>query len=128
MEPTLRNNNIVLVKKSGTFTRKSIVVFYSPIEKEKLLIKRIIGLPGDSVQIFNTGKILVNNKLFSTGFEKLKHGEEWIEYEWNLKGNNFILIGDNRSKSQDSRFFGPVFIDKIIGKTLIKIKPLSRIV
>lgn len=130
MQPTLNENNILLIKTNiniSSIKINDIVILRSPVDLSLKLVKRIIGKPGDFIQITNNAKIIPyedkNKKLDSNS--ELK--DEWIEYEWNLDSQNFIVLSDNRSKTYDSRLFGPVDFKYIIGKVILSIRPLKKI-
>ena len=101
-----------------------IIIFRSPIQKDLLFIKRVVGLPGDAIQILNTGAILVNSIEMFGNPEKSVPNDSWVQFEWKLKANEFIVLGDNRDKSVDSRNFGPISFDQIIGKVVFNLTTL----
>lgn len=129
MEPTLTNGQIYLMKRFSKnnrklLKRKDIVVFKEPVGKNKNFVKRIIGLPGETVQILNTGVLLVNKETINTEFELYSSGIEEIKYEWILGPKEYVLLGDNREDSIDSRRFGAISEELLIGKVSRKIWPL----
>lgn len=131
MENTLFTDDLVVIEKiSKNLTRKykvgDVIIFHSPIE-EKLYVKRIIGMPGDEVELRN-GKFYVNgNQLdepyYTTGNFTQSEGEN----HWILGADEFFMVGDNRPKSNDSRKFGPVYEDNFVGKAFMRIWPLNKI-
>lgn len=127
MKPTLNENDLVLIKKNiriNKLTRNSIIIFTSPYQNNINFIKRLIGLPGDLIQITNTGILIVNsNREIIITKEESK--DEWIQYEWKLLNNEFIVLGDNFHESNDSRKFGPINFNQIIGKAIFSLKPIK---
>ena len=122
MEPVLSQNEKVLMNRLSYRVmrpkRYDIIVF----EKEtgNYNIKRVIGLPGETVQI-KDGYIYINN-------EKLAALAGLAEYPISLDKNEYFLLGDNRSGSEDSRFsnVGNVKFRQIKGKVWLRIQPVSR--
>ena len=105
-------------------SRGDIVVFEQNKKGGRHLIKRVIGVPGDSISM-KTGKVYVNGKIVeenypiysdNSHFDKLLVGEE-----------DFFLLGDNRPVSQDSRSWGMVSKEQIIGKAWFRYWPISNI-
>ena len=88
-------------------------------------IKRIVGTPGDQVNIESNGSIFVNDiELVIKNVKKANNGDT---FNIKLSENEYFLVGDNRENSIDSRMFGPISIDRIIGKAYLKIYPFSEI-
>ncbi|MGH2550561.1 MAG: signal peptidase I [Thermomicrobiales bacterium] len=115
----------------GEVHRGDVVVFNPPVEN-KPYIKRIIGLPGDVITFANNSVVINGVPLQEnydlggltecpTGANACKAGSITIG------GNQVFVMGDNREHSQDSRFFGPIDIDSIIGKAVITYWPWSDI-
>ena len=116
MNNTLENGNIALLYKLGDISRGKLVVV--KIDNEKV-VKRIIGLPGEKIKcVF--GQVYINDK---------KINEEYISSsnldfkEKVIKENEYYIMGDNRIDSKDSRNFGTVSKDKILGTVEFKIFP-----
>lgn len=100
--------------------RGMIVTFKSPAELEKEYVKRVIGLPGDKIKIIDK-KVYINGTLLDEPYTFFKDPEvnqsqrdNMSEYQ--VPPNNYFCMGDNRDNSYDSRFWGPVPRDFIIGK------------
>lgn len=88
-------------------------------------IKRIVGTPGDQVNIQSNGSIFVNDiELEIKNVNKTNNGDT---FDIKLSENEYFLVGDNRENSFDSRMFGPILRDRIIGKAYFKIYPFSEI-
>ena len=136
MEPNIVNNELIMVSKvTYHFTepkRGDVIVFWPPFHTEDPYIKRIIGLPGEVVKI-EEGKVFIK-KVNSEEFIPLE--EEYIipetpHYEPLLKAvpeNEYFVLGDNRNKnmSSDSRFWGTVPRENIIGKAWLIYWPPSK--
>jgi signal peptidase I len=118
-----RGDVIVFIKKG---------LYESGGNREKQLIKRVIGLPGERVTI-KDGKVTVYNSEFPGGFnpdKTLSYGKAITLTEGNVDvtvgAGEVFVCGDNRSNSLDSRYFGPVPVQDIVGKLTARILPLSE--
>lgn len=93
------------------------VVFVTAPDGEKV-IKRIIGLPGETVRI-EQGKVYINNQLLPEDYLDNAHTTLTYDYhEIQLGDNEIFIMGDNRDNSLDSRYYGPVTLDKLISQPL----------
>lgn len=128
MEPTYTNGNRVIVSKIaykiGDIQRGDVIVFPAPPNPNEDYIKRVIGLPGDEILIMN-GEVFVNN---------IKLDEPYISAppinnmrSTTVPEGNVFVMGDNRNVSSDSRSWGPLPIDDIIGKAVFVYWPLEKI-
>lgn len=109
--------------------RGDIIVFkYKDENKSEYLIKRIVGLPGDTV-IIRDGKVFINNNLGELVLEEpyLPIDRETMgNLSEEIKENNYFVLGDNRAVSLDSRYFGQINKDTIVGKTLLRGFPFNK--
>jgi signal peptidase I len=128
MEPTLHNGQYLMVNKLayrfGEPHRGDIIVFRSPQEGNKALIKRVIGVPGDVVQIAN-GHLYINGSELN---EPYLSADARATGDWGpvtVGAGEYVAMGDNRNNSNDSRSFGPVAGETIIGKAWFSIWPLN---
>lgn len=112
MYPTLKGNEIMLLNKLGHIDRFDIVVLKID-GKEDNLIKRIIGLPGESIEIMN-GDIYINDKKIE---DKYGYGITYDIDKVTLKKDEYFILGDNRKISLDSRVFGTINKNEIKGTT-----------
>ena len=134
MDPALNNQDVVLInKRAYTFSdpkRYDIIAFKLKEDSESYFnIKRIIGLPGETVQIKN-GKIFIDgNVLTDLPFEDLIMTEGLALDEITLGENEYFVIGDNCNNSEDSRFvnIGNISEKEISGKVFFRISPRSEI-
>lgn len=134
MNPTLQNNDSVLVEKLsyrfGEPERYDIIVFRFLPKEETYYIKRIIGLPGETVQIIDgyvyiNGELLEDDPLADDVMDIAGRASEPIT----LGENEYFVLGDNRNGSSDSRMesVGNVTESQIVGKAFIRIWPLTEI-
>lgn len=131
MIPTLQENDRVVVNKLsyrlGGVDRGDIIVFTTPPgvpEDYKDLVKRVIALPGETVEGLN-GKVLVDGKVLDESY--LPEGTSTSQFgPRKIPAGTYWVMGDNRSNSTDSRVFGPVPKDSIVGHAVVRIWPLRR--
>ena len=126
---TLKNNDIMILNKlsykNNNIKRFDIVVVKN---NDELIIKRVIGLPGEKIS-YKNNELFVNGKKVKENFKKVKDDnlEDYtIDNEVVPKGYYFVL-GDNRPESADSRIIGYIKKDKILGKCSYIIFPFNRI-
>jgi signal peptidase I len=134
MEPTLMVGDRILVDKLSYHLhdvhRGDIVVFGTPPGEDagpnvKDLVKRVIGLPGERIASAE-GKVIINGKPLAEPW--LVRGTVTTSIQpQTIPKNEYFVMGDNRSDSQDSRFFGPIPQSLIVGRVIMRIWPLSSI-
>ena len=109
--------------------RGDIIIFRFPDNEKEKYVKRIIGLPGETVTI-NEGKIYINDATEPLEEEYLK--EDWVEaagpYVFQVPENSYFVMGDNRNNSYDSRYWDNTFVtrEEIIGKALFVYYPFNH--
>lgn len=110
--------------------RGDVIVFHAPVEADKLYIKRIIGLPGETVRL-NNGYVYLNGSLFDeSGYLKssvMTYGEAYLREgdTITVPEGMFFVMGDNRPNSSDSREWGPVKESAIVGRSMVRFWPLK---
>ncbi|MDH5404449.1 MAG: signal peptidase I [Candidatus Heimdallarchaeota archaeon] len=118
MLPILSDGQWLLIRKIKYYQRDQIIVFKV---NGKLMIKIIVGLPGDIITI--NGKTLrINNQIYTNYFSSTQ-----LSIEISLDSNQLFVIGENQDLSIDSRKFGPIDISTVIGSPVISVWPLQRI-
>lgn len=124
MLPTLQDGEYVLVNRlayrNDLPIRGDIIVFVSPQSPNLDLIKRVIGLPGDVVRIFE-GKVEVNGQKLD---EPYIAAAPIYNGEWNVPEGNLFVLGDNRNDSSDSHAWGLLPIENVIGKAILIYWPI----
>ncbi len=134
MEPNFFDHEYLIIDEVSyrfrTPERGDIVVFRYPNDPSQFFIKRVIGLPGETVEIQN-GKVKVFNDGNPNGFDLPE--DEYLEQDFTattrnvtLKSSEYFVLGDNRSASLDSRYFGPVDRKAIVGRVWLRGWPLDR--
>ena len=141
MEPTIFAGERILVekvtKRFGDYTRGDIVVLNPPDNDDLDYVKRVIGVPGDIVKILECAVYI------SRDGEKFVLEEPYLYTETctntdvgtalkegrsiKLESGQYIVLGDNRARSADSRFFGVLTEDRIVGKVVLRFWPLSKL-
>ncbi len=106
--------------------RGDILVFKSDELDEKRLVKRVIGLPGETVEVKTDGSVYINNLKLDEPYAVQTECEEKI---FNVPENSYLFFGDNRPISYDARYWENPYINqsKIIGETLFRFFPFNRI-
>lgn len=127
MTPTFQNGNIVASIKSGHFEKGEIVAFYY---NNKILVKRVIAVAGDWVNIDGDGNVYVNDvRLDEPYLTEKSGGTSDITYPYQVPEDCGFVLGDHRQTSIDSRssMIGSVSVDQIVGKVVFRVWPLSEI-
>ena len=126
------DHSILDINSFKDIERQRVVVFRYPLNPQKFFIKRVIGLPGEKVQI-KDNKITIFNQEHPDGFvldeksyiptSNITKGDETIT----LSDNQYFVMGDNRLYSSDSRVWGPVPKEDIIGAVSLRAWPLDKL-
>jgi signal peptidase I len=146
MEPTLMINDRILVDKISyhlhAIHRADIVVFSTPPAEDcggpavADLVKRVIGLPGETVslskgQVYIDGRLLAEPWLPADAQRVTTAGPSHAPYAlidpYTIPAGDVYVMGDNRTLSCDSRYWGPILESSIVGKVDLRIWPLSRL-
>lgn len=132
MEPTLSDQDNLLVDKLSYRLhdpkRFDVVVFPYQYADKTYFIKRIIGLPGETVRIDDTGNIYINDELLMEAYGKEVIEDPGLARDGiTLESDEYFVLGDNRNDSSDSRFVsvGNIKGSQIIGKAFLRIYPFS---
>jgi signal peptidase I len=134
MEPTFDSGDYILTSKITykfrTQKRGDVIVFKSPKNPDVEYIKRVIGLPGDKIKI-QEGNLYINNALIQENYISaktnlweggfIKEGEELV-----IPDKMLFVMGDNRPRSSDSREFGPIQEESIIGFVFYRYYPPNK--
>ena len=142
MEPTLSNGDkLIIYEFNRRFAqvlnadyvpkRGEIIIFRQrDVNHETLLVKRIVGLPGEEIEISHN-KVIIYNQEFPEGFEpdfgfEPDWGKAKQSQKWKVKQGQIFVLGDNRGASTDSREIGPVNVDRILGVLILRILPVDQ--
>ena len=149
MEPTLSNADLVLVNKIGYWEvdlgpfdallpgrsngdflmggpdRGSVIIFRPPYQDDTDYVKRVIGLPGDTVEV-RGGRVWVNG----VRLQEFDYTAAPPNYSWGpatVPPEHYFVLGDNRNRSSDSHTFGPIHEDQIVGEVMLRWFPFNSI-
>jgi signal peptidase I len=138
MVPNFQNNEFLLTEKL-TYHRRlpkrgEVVIFKAPpsepcAENECEYIKRVVGLPGESITV-NDGNVYINNRLLEEPYIPSDYQTNPGSYlregrTVNIPQGEYMLLGDNRPHSRDSREFGPIPKESIVGRAFLRYWPVE---
>lgn len=126
MTPTLHDGDLVVASRHSSFASGDIIAFYY---NNKVLLKRVIGQPGDWIDMREDGTIVVNKKPLRENYVKgSKIGKTDIKFPYQVPEHRYFVLGDHRSISLDSRTkaIGTVSEDQIVGKAMLIVWPLTN--
>tara|TARA_Y100000031_G_scaffold151507_1_gene192926 strand:- start:17532 stop:17960 length:429 start_codon:yes stop_codon:yes gene_type:complete len=133
MEPTFDSSEYLIVDQlSYRFEepkRGEVIIFKYPNDPSTFFIKRIIGLPGETLEM-RDGKVFIKNEAPLEGFlleEPYKKEETVDTLTTVLRENEYFVLGDNRKQSSDSRIWGALERKFIVGKAFIRLLPITKI-
>lgn len=134
MNPTFSNGQYLIIDELsyhiGDPVRGDVAVFKYPKNPSQYFIKRVIGLPGETVTVNEQGQVIIKDL---AGREVLTLKEPYVEYtksdsvERTLGVDEYFMMGDNRAGSYDSRMWGPVQRELIVGRAFIRLFPFDTI-
>jgi signal peptidase I len=135
MDPTFKDKQYLIVDELsyhlGDPARGDVVIFKFPRNPQQYFIKRVVGLPGETIRITKGGQVTIKE---ADGKTTLTLSEPYIVFpktdddiERTLKPNEYFMMGDNRGGSFDSRAWGPVNRDLIVGKAFLRLFPVNAL-
>jgi signal peptidase I len=131
MMPTLSDEERIFINQFtyrfgiGDIHRGDMVVFWYPLDRSKSYIKRIIGLPGETVEIDN-GQVYVNNRPLDEPYLPADYRDVSSMVPRKLGPEEYFVLGDHRSSSNDSRVWGAVDKDLIFGRAVFAYWPMDK--
>jgi len=129
MTPVLADQERIFINKFvyhyQDIQRGDIVVFWYPMDSSKSFIKRVIGLPGETVSI-EQGRVRINGVLLEEPYVPAQFADAGYYGPVKIAEDHYFVMGDHRSSSNDSRVFGPVHVRHIYGKAVFSYWPVER--
>lgn len=129
MQPNFHSDQFIIVNRVGymlgTPQRGDIVVFHFPLDPEQDYIKRVIGLPNQTVEIRDTHVYVNGTELDEPYINEACTAVRCPNKTWQIGPTEYFVMGDNRNHSDDSRVFGPVDQRFIVGEALLRYWPPS---
>lgn len=127
MEPNFYNKEYLIIDEiSYRFNdpvRGEVIILKNPQDRKFYFIKRVVALPGEKVAVLN-GRVFINDKQLSETYIKNFSNDDYGPVT--LADDEYFVLGDNRSNSSDSRYFGPLKRTDVIGRVWIRGWPLER--
>ena len=126
MSPALEHDEIVVLLKTKELNRGDLIGFYY---QGKILLKRVVALPGDEVAIDAEGNVYVNGEVLEEPYVTDKGlGDCDLEFPYKVPGTSYFVLGDRRYNSVDSRnsAIGAIAVEDIIGKVFVRVWPFSE--
>nr|WP_234885161.1 signal peptidase I [Clostridium tarantellae] len=125
MNPTLIEGDNLIISKIYTKINRGDIIVFNHESNENMLIKRVIGLPGDFIEI-KKGKVYINNSLLEENYVKFPEDTNNI---FKVPKDNYLFLGDNRKDSFDSRKWTYPYVCKkdIVGKAIFRFYPFNKI-
>lgn len=132
MMPALVDQDRIFINKFiyrfrlGEIHRGDMVVFWFPFDPSKSYIKRVIGLPGDTIEV-DEGEVIVNGRPLDEPYVPNEYRDHQSRPSRKIMPEEYYVLGDHRSSSNDSRNWGPVHRRFIYGKAVFVYWPLQKI-
>ncbi len=126
MESTLNDGDVLVLTTIGEFQTGDLIAFYY---QNKLLLKRVIGLPGDTISIDEDGFVTVNGEVLSEEYvQEISLGVSDITYPYQVPEDRYFVMGDNRATSIDSRTttIGCIESEQVVGRVIWRIYPFGK--
>lgn len=122
MFPSIKSGDVLIINKmTNDFNREDLIIF---IKNGEVYIKRIWGIPGDSILLNDESRLILNNSTFLYQFDEVVSKRN---FNVRVSDNLYFVLGDNINNSVDSRTFGLVHESEIIGKVSLRYFPIYKL-
>jgi len=129
MAPSLSDQERIFINKFvyhvGVIERGDVVVFWYPLDRAKSFIKRVIGLPGDLIEV-RQGRVFIGGQALSEPYVPAEYTDFSDYAPLRVPPGEYFVMGDHRASSNDSRMFGPVAASYIYGKAVFAYWPMTQ--
>jgi signal peptidase I len=129
MAPSLSDQERIFINKFvyrvGSIERGDVIVFWYPLDRAKSFIKRVVGMPGDLVQI-REGRVYINGRRLEEPYVPAEYADFSDYGPLRVRSGEYFVLGDHRASSNDSRMFGPVAAGYIYGKAVFAYWPMAQ--
>jgi signal peptidase I len=130
MEPSFHSGELIIVNRAaylfGSPARGDVIIFHNPSDPAEDYIKRVIGLPGETVRI-QDGRVYVNQLELDEPYIREFCANHQCDGTWQLDHEHYFVLGDNRNHSRDGHIFGPLWRGLIVGQAWVRFWPLSQL-
>jgi len=127
MQPSLENGQQLIVSKVVYYFhaphRGDVITLHPPVKSTRPFVKRVIGLPGETVEIVR-GKVYIDSVRLDEPY--IKESFTYTMAAVEVPEGEYFVLGDNRDISEDSHIFGPITRNSIIGKAWLSVWPFDR--
>jgi len=127
MKPNFATGQLVIINRFAYYfnspARGDVIVLHNPRQDQEDFIKRVVGLPGETIQI-KEGRVYANGTLLDEPYVE-EFCTAGCDGTWTLDNDHYFVLGDNRNHSYDSHSFGPIQRSLIVGQAWIRYWPLS---
>ena len=129
MAPTLSDDDRgVITRNIGGVQRGDIIVMRSPEAPAHLLVLRVIGLPGERIAVDQSGQVYINGKLLEEAYISAADDRDFQDVpEQVVQANQYWVMGDNRNNASDSRDWGTVSMEYVVGKVVCLYWPPNKV-
>lgn len=131
MSPTFETGHYLLVSRVhyllDTPQRSDLITFHLTDNPGHDVIKRVIALPGETIEFRDTGVYINGIQLDEPYIAEVCNINFCADAIWQIGLDEYFVLGDNRNESSDSRFFGMINIDDIVGKVIVRYYPFSEL-
>jgi signal peptidase I len=132
MEPSFYDGDYLIVDQISYRFRQpergEVIIFYAPTDPSRRFIKRVVGLPGEQLEAIDQQIMITTPEGEKFFFEDYySQSTVYRSFSVTLEEDQYFVLGDNRDRSYDSRFWGYLPADNVIGRAVLRLWPVNRI-